>query len=78
MDTLKIAQELMGAKFDRTQAEAIAHVIQDAWTAEVATKADIALLRAHVDTVETRLSNKLYAVGFAVVLATGIIQHFLK
>jgi ribosomal protein S4 len=38
---------------------------------QVATKQDLEIL-------ESRLSNKLYGVGFSVVLALGLIQHFLR
>jgi polyhydroxyalkanoate synthesis regulator phasin len=66
-------------------AEAVSEAINEALSDSVATKADItavrgdvALLKQQIDTVETRLSNRLYVVGFSVVLALGVIQHFLK
>lgn len=70
IDTLKLAKRLRET-MDPKQADAIAEALNDALGDHVATKADL-------DAAEGRLSNKLYAVGFTVILALGIIQHFLK
>jgi hypothetical protein len=65
--------EILETALNRGLMEAIA---TKADIAEV--KGEIAVLRVHVDNMETRLSNKLYVVGFSVVLALGLIQHYLK
>jgi hypothetical protein len=65
--------EILVTALNRGLMEAIA---TKADIAEV--KGEIAVLRVHVDNMETRLSNKLYVVGFSVVLALGLIQHYLK
>lgn len=70
IDTLKLAKRLRET-MDPKQAEALAEALNDSLTERVATKGDI-------DAAEARLSNKLYAVGFTVILATGVMQHFLK
>ena len=70
IDTLKLAKRLRET-MDPKHADAIAEALNDALGDHVATKADI-------DAAEARLSNKLYAVGFTLILATGVMQHFLK
>jgi hypothetical protein len=70
IDTLKLVQRLretMGAK----EAEALAEALNESLGERVATKADI-------EASEARLTNKLYGVTLTLILATGIMQHFLK
>jgi hypothetical protein len=70
IDTLKLVKRLRET-MDPKQAEAFAEALNESLGEKVATKADI-------EASEARLTNKLYAVGLTVVLATGVMQHFLK
>jgi hypothetical protein len=72
IDTLRFARH-MQAKGGMTKeaAEALAEGINDAALEQLATKQDLELL-------EGRLSNKLYAVAFGIVLATGVLSHVWK
>jgi arginyl-tRNA--protein-N-Asp/Glu arginylyltransferase len=72
IDTLKFAKKMheKGA-MSREQADAFAESLNEAMLEQAATKKDLDLL-------ESRLSNKLYAVAFAIVLASGIMPHIFK
>ncbi len=61
-DTLHAAKALTAAGFEAQQAEAITDTIRDAFTESVATKADIAELRADIASLETRLVERIDAV----------------
>ena len=61
-DTLHAAKALTAAGFESQQAEAITDTIRDAFTESVATKADIAELRADMASLETRLVERIDAV----------------
>ena len=61
-DTLHAAKALTAAGFEAQQAEAITDTIRDAFTESVATKADIAELRADMASLETRLVERIDAV----------------
>ena len=61
-DTLHVAKALTAAGFEAQQAEAITNTIRDAFTESVATKADIAELRADMASLETRLVERIDAV----------------
>lgn len=63
IDTLKAASHLVEAGFEKEQAEAIVAIIGNS-EESLATKADIALL-------ESRLTNKIYAVG--ITIATVVV-----
>lgn len=85
MDTLQITHELMEAKFDRVQAEAVAAVMQKHWAAEVATKADLALVRSDIESFESRIKShidqKMHTHTlwvFAAIATLGVIQHFFR
>ena len=56
-DTLAIAQRLRNAGFEETQAEAVTFAIRDGITGGVATKADIAEIRA--DIAEVKAETKV-------------------
>ena len=79
-DTLGIARGLEAAGVERRQAEAHAEALRKASTASLeylATKADLATLRTEVAALEARLTQRLYAVVFAAVLANGLIAGAL-
>ena len=61
-DTLHAAKALTAAGFEAQQAEAITDTIREAFTESVATKADIAELRADIASLETRLVERIDAV----------------
>jgi hypothetical protein len=73
-DRLSLANALEAANIDRSAAERIATEIYDAIHNNVATKADVAQLRAElgarIDLVEHRLLTRL---GGMIVVATGIL-----
>jgi hypothetical protein len=72
IDTLKFARHMQEkGGMSREQAEALAEGIKEASLEQLVTKRDLELM-------EGRLNNKLYAVGFSVVLALGVIQHYFK
>ena len=81
-DTLTAARELEAAGLDRRQAEAIAGTIRSG-QGELATKADITIVRADIDrldgrigALESRLNTLQWVVGIqsAITLATfGIV-----
>jgi hypothetical protein len=72
IDTLKFARKMQDkGSMTREQAEALAESLNEALVDQVATKKDLELM-------ESRLSNKLYGLGFTVIVAMGIIQHYLK
>jgi hypothetical protein len=63
MDTLKISKDLQDVAFSKEQAETIARVMNEAWTKEVATKADletaVARLESKIETAKSEFSNRL-------------------
>lgn len=71
MDTLKYSKHLRGHGFTEDQAEAIAEGMNDSMVGDLVTKKDLELAMAG-------LRNQMWAVGFSVVLALGVIQHFFK
>lgn len=76
IDTLKFARHMQEkGGMSKEAAEALAEGISEAALEQLVTKKDMEQANT---LLESRLSNKLYAVGFSVVLALGIIQHVLK
>ncbi len=72
IDTLKFARQMQQkGGMTKEAAEALAESINEAALEQLTTKTDLELM-------EGRLSNKLYGVGFTVVIALGVIQHFFK
>lgn len=72
-DSFQAARALQAAGVDRAQAEAIADAIQQ--RQDYATKSDLAELRADMAALETRLTNRIYAVAIglaATVAAFGL------
>ena len=73
-DTLHAAKALTAAGFEAQQAEAITDTIRDAFTESVATKADIAELRADMASLETRLAERFEALYKQLwLMALGIV-----
>jgi hypothetical protein len=70
-DRLALANAIEDAGIERAKAERVASVIFDAIRENVATKADIAAVRADLALVEHRLMTRLGALG--VVLAGGVV-----
>ena len=73
-DTLHAAKALTQAGFAPPQAEAITDTIRAAFTDSVATKADIAELRAEIQAVEMRVAERFEALYKQLwVMAVGIV-----
>ena len=70
-DTLRAARDMEAAGMERGQAEAVATAIR-AGQGDLATKADMAILRADIDAVKAALRIMQWAMGLhaAVSLAT--------
>lgn len=81
-DTLKFAEKLEAGGFSRQQARAAAEAFAEATSQELATKADVAVVRSDVAAVrvemqllEQRMTIKL---GGLIVAATGLILAALR
>ena len=74
-DRLSLTNAFADAKIDRLAAERIATEIFDAIHENVATKADIQLLKADIELVEHRLMTRL---GSLVVVAAGLLFVALR
>ena len=75
-DTLTAARELEAAGIERRQAEAIAEGMRRAAGAdrdELATKADLAEVRADLAALEARLTWRLVGIAAAIVAAVKLI-----
>ena len=70
-DTHKAVKALRDAGFSDEQAEAVTEQISVAVGENVATKSDIALVRADIEKLELRLTLKLYA---AVAAGVGLVK----
>ena len=70
-DTHKAVKALRDAGFSDEQAEAVTEQISVAVGENVATKSDIALVRADMEKLELRLTLKLYA---AVAAGVGLVK----
>ena len=85
-DTLKATKRLMAAGFDSTQAEAQAETIREALAEGVATradladvKADIARLEGKIDSLDARLTARMYGLAVAIVAAqTALTVSLLR
>ena len=79
IDTLKVAKRLREAGFTEPQAEAVIAAVQEGTEgAELATKADIALLRTEFREAELRLEAKLEAMKADILnRASGLILSTL-
>lgn len=64
-DTLTAARDLEAAGMAGPQAEAVVAAVRSAVTEGVATKSDIADVRADLAKLETRMTRTLYAVAVA-------------
>ena len=64
-DTLSAARALEAAGMDTPQAEAVVAAVRSAVAEGVATKSDIADVRADLAKLETRMTRTLYAVAAA-------------
>ena len=70
LDTYKAVKMLKDAGFEEPQAEAVVTTVGDALDDTVATKSDIAELRAEIRELEQRMTIKL---GGHLVLALGLL-----
>ena len=70
-DTHRAVKALRDAGFSDEQAEAVTEQISVAIGENVATKSDIALVRADIEKLELRLTLKLYA---AVAAGVGLVK----
>jgi hypothetical protein len=59
-------------------AEILVTAINNGLGESVATKSDIALVRADLTAMESRMTNKLYGVGLAMVGLLATLNHFWK
>lgn len=78
LDTLQISKDLQAASFTPTQAEALARLLrerQEADLSQLATKADLAMLRTELVQLEQRLIIKL---GGMLALAVGLTAALVK
>ena len=80
-DTLKATKTLIAAGVDPRQAEAHAETLRDAVSEGVATKTDIANVRADLAALEIRLIKFGVGLAFAVVagqtaLSVGLLRAF--
>lgn len=72
IDTLKFARHMQDkGGMTQQQAEAMAEAIRDAALEQLVTKRDLELAMAG-------MANKLYAVAFGIVIATGVLNHVWK
>ncbi len=76
-DTLHAAKALTAAGFEAQQAEAITNTIREAFTESVATKADIADLRAELKADIAGLYKQLWLVALGIVTAVAAIVKLL-
>ncbi len=60
-DTLKLARRLEGAGFTRAQADGAAEALADSLSNEMASKGDIAELRASISALDSKLSSQISA-----------------
>ena len=74
-DTLTASRELQAAGFEQEQANAIADTMRGALTDQVASKADIAILRTDMQAIEQRLIIRLGGLLFA---GLGLLFAALK
>ena len=70
-DTLAAARDLEAAGFERRQAEALAKTVHDG-QGDLATKADIAIMRAGIDRLDSRLSTLQWVVGIQSAITLAI------
>lgn len=71
IDTLKYARRLKAAGVPAEQAEAQAEAINEAVQSGLATKADVAMLRADLVAMEARITNKTFYIIIAQTIAIG-------
>ena len=76
-DTLHAAKALAAAGFEAQPAEAITDTIREAFTESVATKADIADLRAELKADIAGLYKHLWLMALGIVTAVAVIVKLL-
>jgi hypothetical protein len=78
-DTLTAAEKLQNGGLSDDQSKAIAHVIGDAITGNVATKSDIELLKNEIKDLENRLKlwmfKALGTVAAVIVVITKLLDY---
>ena len=76
-DPLALARRLKDASMDEPQAEAVADSLHEAVTKNVATKADVAAVKADVETVEKTLRAEMGTVKWMVGLTLALVLAVL-
>lgn len=72
IDTLKAANILSEAGIRKREAEAIVSVVAEA-EGNLATKSDLELVRSDLNLLESRITNKIYAIGLTIgTLVVGV------
>jgi hypothetical protein len=74
-DTLKFVEKLEAGGFTHAQAKAAAEAFAEATSQELATKNDIAAVRADIRELELRMTIKL---GGLMIAATGVILAAIR
>lgn len=77
-DTLKTSRNLKAAGFNEAQADALVDALGNAFGDTVATKADIAGLKADIASLETRLIKHIYGIVLAGVGLTVTLTKLLS
>ena len=83
IDTVKFAKELTDAGLTQAQAEAIVRGVSEADTSDLASKADISLLRTDLAELKAELFRFLYlqaitVIGLTVGLSIGLTVTLIK
>jgi hypothetical protein len=82
IDTLEYVKKLAAAGVERRQAEAHAQAVRDTLAPQLATKADIHLLRSDLDRLEQKFDAKFlmlqWMLGFNLLMTAGVLWRLLR
>ena len=65
LDTLRAKEVFTKVGFDEAKAKALVRVMSEI-DDDLARKQDVLLVRAEIDNVETRITNRFYAIGLTI------------
>lgn len=65
LDTLRAKEAFTKVGFDEAKAKALVRVMSEI-DDDLARKQDVLLVRAEIDNVETRITNRIYAIGLTI------------